>query len=134
MLYGRKQAHYFLDLQKNSRQSNNFALGRVDTMGKGQISRKFFRKTREKFAGIRPYFNHFSRRLVERLPKDGRCAVVSARPRDCPHERGFADFGGAFAIVWRGGRRFAGARQGGQPKKARNQPKRREQTLCVDSF
>jgi hypothetical protein len=42
---------------------------------------------------------------------------------------GFAVFGGDFVIALRGGRRFAGARQGRQTKKTRNQPKRREHTL-----
>jgi hypothetical protein len=43
--------------------------------------------------------------------------------RCCRHETGFAVFGGAFVIVLRGGRCFAGARQDDKRKKREINPK-----------
>jgi hypothetical protein len=102
-----------------------------------------------KTAKNRPFISAESRVFMQKRRKfcqKNACAICAVLPerqqngatfsclaqkllRGCRHEIGFAVFGGAFVIVLRGGRCFAGARKGRQTKKTQNQPKRRDHTL-----
>jgi hypothetical protein len=85
---------------------------------------------------LRSFFSQYATDSFKKLPgltqnplEIRTSRIVSAGPRGCRHEIGFAGFGGVFVIVLRQGRSLAGARQGRQTKKVRKQPERREHML-----